>query len=194
MNVSGFSMMPMNSVENTALPCSLWNPSSLTRLTKRGLCFRVAVRSARILIIGLPCTSYRSGSTPRIISWFPGRFLKNRKRDLSKIPVLSYLSCSAGNSLGDILRRLRKDSMNSLKEKSLLRDVLVSYYLAQLEQVSDFPTAFTTANISEQCKQDSLNYYNAYQSFQLWALQSNIKLIYHLILPFFNVNESTTIE
>ena len=106
----------------------------------------------------------------------------------------SFKSASAGNSLGYILRRLRKDSMNSLKEKSLLRDVLVSYYLAQLEQVSDFPTAFTTANISEQCKQDSLNYYNAYQSFQLWALQSNIKLIYHLILPFFNVNESTTIE
>ena len=84
--------------------------------------------------------------------------------------------------------------MNSLKEKSLLRDVLVSYYLAQLEQVSDFPTAFTTANISEQCKQDSLNYFNAYQSFQLWALQSNIKQIPPFNTTIFNVNESTTIE
>ena len=96
---------------------------------------------------------------------------------------------------GDVLddnshRRQRKDSMSPLKEKSLIRDVLVSYYLAQLERMSDFPTAFTTANISERCKQDSLNYFNAYKSFQLWALQSKQNKIPSFNTTILSVNES----
>ena len=70
-----------------------------------------------------------------------------------------------------LLDRLRKPE-GRLEGKGLTTDIFVANYLAMLKKGSDYPTAFTTANISAQCKQDSLNYYSAHKSFQLWALQS----------------------
>lgn len=71
-----------------------------------------------------------------------------------------------------LLDRLRKPE-GRLEGKGLTTDIFVANYLAMLKKGSDYPTAFTTANISAQCKQDSLNYYTAHKNFQLWALQSN---------------------
>jgi len=78
-----------------------------------------------------------------------------------------------------LVHHLQKVGNSSPEGKYFIRDALKGYYLAQVQKTSDFPTAFTTANISEQCKKDSLKYYSAHQlgNLQLWALQSKLILL-----------------
>lgn len=75
-----------------------------------------------------------------------------------------------------LVEYLREARNSSPEGKRLILDALKAYYLAQVQKTSDFPTAFTTANIGEQCKSDSLKYYSAHQirNLELWALQSNL--------------------
>lgn len=80
---------------------------------------------------------------------------------------------------GALLERIRGAEDYEEGGKNIITDILIAYFLSQLKKASDFPTAFTTANISEQCKQDSLNYYNAHQALQIWALQSINKCYYN---------------
>lgn len=65
----------------------------------------------------------------------------------------------------------------TLKEdKAMSEDIVMKVVLALLfsrsTYVSQFPTASTLANISEQCKIDSQIYYNAFIDQEKWALRS----------------------
>ena len=101
----------------------------------------------------------------------------------------SALDQNTDSGSGALLERIREAEDYQEGGKNIITDVLIAYFLSQLKKASDFPTAFTTANISEQCKQDSLNYYNAHRAFQIWALQSIFKYNDNnmkLLLYFFN--------
>ena len=67
-------------------------------------------------------------------------------------------------------------NITSREDKVLSGDIVTKVVLALLFSrstfVSQFPTAATSANISEQCKIDSHNYYNAFIDQEKWALRS----------------------
>ena len=44
---------------------------------------------------------------------------------------------------------------------------------ARLTYITQFPTAATSFNISDQCKEDSQNYFRSYKAQKNWALRSN---------------------
>lgn len=66
--------------------------------------------------------------------------------------------------------------------KSLLGDMFNAYILSIFEKTSEFPTAFApdSANISEQCRNDSKAYYSSYQYRRIWARQSKFIFYFNL--------------
>ena len=67
------------------------------------------------------------------------------------------------------------------QDKALLdrvKKVIYALLYARLTYESEFPTAATSANISQQCKADSQLYYNSYTSLQNWALRSKLLFFY----------------
>ncbi len=121
------------------------------------------------------------GSINRVVSETPpadNTVLHNHHNNLHHLNWLesSIVSLSKNPRNRALVQHLQEIGNSSPKEKSYVQDALKAYYLAQVQKTSDFPTAFTTANISEQCKNDSLKYYSAHQlrNLQLWALQSKL--------------------
>jgi len=121
------------------------------------------------------------GSINRVVSETPPADNKVLHNHHNNLHHLNWLESSIGSLSKNPRNRALVEHLqdvagnNSPEGKGFAQDAVKAYYLAQVQKTSDFPTAFTTANISEQCKNDSLKYFSAHQikNLQLWALQSN---------------------
>ena len=81
-----------------------------------------------------------------------------------------------------VLNRHETNQGTLRKGRPLLTDIislLVFGLYKQAERNSNFPTVFTSGDISERCRNDSQDYYAAYLQQVNWALKSAESFLFH---------------
>ena len=122
---------------------------------------------------------------------------KFRRQNVLNHPVSNWFETAMHHQskehpeIADAISGLLQQINSSPEEKGAITDFLKLRFLSEKEKNSNFPTAFTPANISEQCRNDSQNYYLAHSNllktdFQLWALQSKSFNVFFFFYELFN--------